>query len=124
MEEDFVTSEIVKKLKEKGYPLLKVRKQNGDPIIYDLPEEHPDWQNCDAYYIPTIYQVLKWLREKGIHIQSEICVSGWYCSIYTFSKEEKGLYDVNDMYLISGKIYDDYEQCILAGIEYTLENLI
>ena len=124
MEEDFVTSEIVKKLKEKGYPLLKVRKQNGDPIIYDLPEEHPDWQNCDAYYIPTIYQVLKWLREKGIHIQSEICVSGWYCSIYTFSKEEKGLYDVNDMYLISGKIYDDYEQCTLAGIEYTLDNLI
>lgn len=122
--EDFVTSEIVKKLKEKGYPLLKVRKQNGDPIIYDLPEEHPDWQNCDAYYIPTIYQVLKWLREKGIHIQSEICVSGWYCSIYTFSKDEKGLYDVNDMYLISGKIYDDYEQCTLAGIEYTLDNLI
>ena len=121
---DFVTSEIVKKLKEKGYPLLKVRKQNGDPIIYDLPEEHPDWQNCDAYYIPTIYQVLKWLREKGIHIQSEICVSGWYCSIYTFSKDEKGLYDVNDMYLISGKIYDDYEQCTLAGIEYTLDNLI
>ena len=122
--EDFVTSEIVKKLKEKGYPLLKVRKQNGDPFIYDLPEEHPDWQNCDAYYIPTIYQVLKWLREKGIHIQSEICVSGWYCSIYTFSKDEKDLYDVNDMYLISGKIYDDYEQCTLAGIEYILDNLI
>ena len=121
---DFVTFGIAKKLKEKGYPLLKVRKQNGNPIIYDLPEDHPDWQNCDAYYIPTIYQVLKWLREKGIHIQSEICVSGWYCSIYTFSKEEKGLYDVNDMYLISGKIYDDYEQCTLAGIEYTLENLI
>ena len=122
--EDFVTSEIVKKLKEKGYPLLKVRKQNGDPIIYDLPEEHPDWQNCDAYYIPTIYQVLKWLREKGIHIQSEICVSGWYCSIYTFSKDEKGLYDVDDMYLISGKIYDDYIQCILAGIEYTLDKIL
>lgn len=121
--EDFVTSEIVKKLKEKDYPLLKVRKQNGDPIIYDLPEDHPDWQNCDAYYIPTIYQVLKWLREKGIHINIELFNSGWFCSVHRFSKKEDDLYDIIKRYLFTGG-GNDYEKVAVAAIEYTLDNLI
>ena len=127
--EDFVTFEIAKKLKEKGYPLLKVRKQNVDPIIYDLPEEHPDWQNCDAYYIPTIYQVLKWLREEkkisveknfGMHpYEGSAC---WYCTIVKIS--ESGVREVLDNFGETCNVFDSYEDAELAGIEYVLDKLI
>ena len=125
--EDFVTSEIVKKLKEKG--LLKVRKQNGDPIIYDLPEEHPDWQNCDAWYIPTIWQVLKWLREEkkisveknvGMHpYKRDVC---WYCTIVRFS--ESGVREILDNFGETCNVFDSYEDAAISGIEYVLNELI
>ena len=113
--EEFVTSEIVKKLKEKDYPLLKVRKQNGDPIIYDLPEEHPDWQNCDAYYIPTIYQVLKWLREaKKIHVTVIAEYEDWF--------EYRITQLIKNTRCSGTTVYKTYDDAILAGIEYVLNN--
>ena len=126
---DFVTFEITKKLKEKGCPLLKVRKQNGDPFIYDLPEEHPDWQNCDAWYIPTIWQVLKWLREEkkisveknvGMHpYKKDVC---WYCTIVRFS--ESGVREILDNFGETCNVFDSYEDAAISGIEYVLNELI
>ena len=46
---EFVSSEIAHKLKEKGFPLLRVIKQRGEPIIYDLPKNHPNWQENLRY---------------------------------------------------------------------------
>lgn len=108
MAEDLVTYQISKKLKEKGFPI------NGKEIICG--------DNGVFIPTPTIYQVLKWLRETGIHINIEICVTGWYCSIYPFSKDENGLYDINDTYLCVGNIYDDYKEAALSAIEYILDN--
>lgn len=129
---DFVSFEITKKLKEKGYPLLKVRKQNGDPFIYDLPEEHPDWQNCDAYYIPTIDQVLKWLREEEkLHV--EPCVISReeveFAPKYTYwsfgiMNIEGGYFIYQEYHKFNDDRFDSYEDAALAGIEYTLDNLI
>lgn len=115
--EDFVTLEFAQKLKEKGYPLSRVIKQNGNPVIYDLPKNHPNWQDCKAYYIPTVFQVLKWLRE-----EKEIMVfpvystntSKWCCSIVNA--------DSLDTYKLS--LSDSYEQANLEGIEYVLDNLL
>jgi hypothetical protein len=119
MIEEFVTTEIAKKLKEKGYPLLKVRKQNGNPFMYDLPEEHPDWQNCDAYYIPTIYQTLKWLREEkrieanGCYDNDEEGWMGYVCEM-----------DIPDLYAFHAlKVHHkSYEEATLSAIEYVLNN--
>lgn len=64
-QEDYVSSDLARALKKKGYPLVKVVKDNGDkPLFYDLPKDHPDWSNCDAWYKPTLYQVQKWLRKE------------------------------------------------------------
>ena len=65
IQEDYASFELTRVLKQKGYPLVKVVKDNGDkPLFYDLPKEHPDWSNCDAWYKPTLYQVQKWLRKE------------------------------------------------------------
>lgn len=65
IQEDYVSSDLARALKKRGYPLVKVVKDNGDkPLFFDLPKDHPDWSNCDAWYKPTLYQVQKWLRKE------------------------------------------------------------
>ena len=65
IQEDYASFELTRVLKQKGYPLVKVVKDNGDkPLFYDLPKEHPKWNDCDAWYKPTLYQVQKWLNEQ------------------------------------------------------------
>lgn len=64
-QEDYASFELTRVLKQKGYPLEKVEKDNGDkPLFYDLPKDHPNWNDCDAWYKPTLYQVQKWLRKE------------------------------------------------------------
>lgn len=61
---EFVTYEISKKLKEKGFPLVD--------------------------YIPTIPQALKWLREeKKIAINVEFIPHVWQYKIFDMSFEER-----------------------------------
>ena len=65
IQEDYASFELKRVLKQKGYPLVKVVKDNGEkPLFFDLPKDHPDWSNCDAWYKPTLYQVQKWLRKE------------------------------------------------------------
>jgi hypothetical protein len=128
--EDFVPFEIAQKLKEKGYPLLRVIKQRGEPIIYDLPKNHPNWQNCNAYYIPTISQVLKWLREEkkiyiGISYMPKIInETGILNDFYYPTFQKIGLFE--PMFFIGeNNTYDSYEKAAIAGIKYVLDkNLI
>ena len=119
--EDFVTYEIAKKLKEKGYPMEEIPTGGIDnrnfPILYDLPKEHPNWQDCKAWWVPTISQVLKWLRDiKTISI--EPCATPHNCWYYMIKckGEIKATYMNNK--------YKTYEQAALAGIEYVIDNLI
>lgn len=122
---EFVSSEIAHKLKEKGFPLLRVIKQRGEPIIYDLPKNHPNWQNCNAYYIPTISQVLKWLREeKRLYLgityvpQIEKC-NDFYFPTIQYIGEFK-----STVYTKPTDNFNTYEEAVFAGIEYVLDNLI
>ena len=126
---DFVSFELAKKLKEKGF--------NAECHAYYEPLKHclnlgrvfktnSLAENYNCITAPTISQVLKWLREeKGYHIEfignacgylfviSDIPSKGGtdrYCSDYN---------GPND-----GGTWDSYEQAALAGIEYVLDNLI
>lgn len=148
--EDFVPFEIAKKLKEKGFRepclgyydvednvgLLYNTQYSDDlcPCQYtdllisynsgDIVSNLDDSGNCiDA---PTISQVLKWLREKkNYHIEfvgnacgylfiiSDVPSEGGtdrYCSDYS---------GPND-----GGTWDKYEDCVIAGIAYCIDNLI
>lgn len=124
MSKDYVSKELARELQEKGYPLKKVYRQDEAPLFYDLPQDHPDWSQCDAWYLPVIWDVLKWLREKhAIHIEILLGRNGWYFEIiqYEYYEEEKE-YDCK-LKTIS-VIYDSYEETAIAGIEYVLDNLI
>lgn len=104
--EDFVTFEIAKKLKEKGFPIKT--KTEGKWGLTELKE---------VDILPTISQVLKWLRdEKGLHI----CISlGEFSDwVYDISKIE------GNVFCEAMDDFHSYEEATLAGVNYCLENLI
>lgn len=114
---EFVTFEIAKKLKEKGFR-EKVNAYYGKrENIFDV---HPALDMNDADYrasAPAISQVLKWLRE-----EKEIMVfpifskytSRWYCAIV----------NTNPLAIYNFPLSDSYEQAAITGIKYVLDNLI
>ena len=129
--EDFVTFEIAKKLKEKGFD--EACYNYYEPLKHCLSELKTQFTNKEGEYYgiitaPTISQVLKWLRkEKKISIEPGIhCSLKWVCGIYGFND------DISDFTQYSNDgiddtvyiLYDSYEQAALAGIEYVLDNLI
>jgi len=69
--EDFITFEIAKKLKEKGFTLSKneiIAKFNSDGVWHSqLYCNYYETMDNEEVISPTISQVLKWLRvEKNI----------------------------------------------------------
>ena len=148
MNKDFVTYELAKKLKEKGFrELCLVYYTNDNTLYYNyshkagacytdcylshnlMPKDSVSGKFVDA---PTISQVLKWLREeKEIFIRVTLS--------YDYSTDADGeqvdrwtfwLFEVFSMgsgsliYTEEISEYDSYEQAALAGMNYCLENLI
>lgn len=127
---DFVSFEIAKKLKDKGF---------REECLYHYPCSGGDYAyanccpgddvNTDYLYqcnnkdsdrlidAPTISQVLKWLRdEKGIHV----CIA--------LGEFSDWMYDVSridgNMFCKAEDDFKSYEQATLAGVNYCLDNLI
>ena len=118
---------IAKKLKEKGY---QQEPKSGVPNQYyewdGLRNIHPlyveaVWYESEnkeyLYYAPTISQVLKWLREEK---QIEVVVLGqdyiggpYFADIFT-----------KDGLMNKAEPYPKWELAAIAGVEYTLDNLI
>ena len=128
--EDFVTFEMAKKLKTKGfscqYPFAMYNEKGvfhecytsvGNMQYYD----YDDFYEHD-YIAPTISQVLKWLRtEHHIHVSARPhyfvgTLLGWDVDIISWDDNVKSAMGV------SGR-HKKYEEAALAGIEYTLDNL-
>jgi hypothetical protein len=135
--EDFVTFEIAKKLKEKGFPqrpdyfnyssyydwdgLRKIHSLSNASVWFD-----PNISRDNIYFAPIISQVLKWLREeKNIHMEIFL-YNGKYSyfvkSITQICKDDLFHKCLNED--TTDEEYDIYEQAALAGIKYVLDNLI
>lgn len=119
MAQDYVTVECAKLLQKKGFPLQKVSKNNGDrPLFYDWQIEHLDWSQCDAWYIPTLWDAKLWLIEKGLEVVAYY--SNW---------NQSWRYDVNDVskstdsILEFGNDYRKFTEALQAGIMKSLEFL-
>jgi hypothetical protein len=125
--EDFVTYKLAKKLKENGYP------QHWSDYDYIVENEYDDNFEVGSRYdrcfipehlptisAPTIYQVLKWLREeKKLHVHPE---PAYFSKVGLW---EVYIVNINDYVQCStNKEYDSYEDAALDGIEYVLDNLI
>ena len=120
--EEICTYEVAKLAKEKGFPLQKVIKQDGRAFFYELPQSHPDWANCDAWYLPTQSLLQRWLREeKGYYVypffDNESKRWTWVCRELTVDKWIQ-LLDFEERY------FDTYELALEDALKYTLENLV
>ena len=117
---EIVSFELAQKLKEKGFRektfgfYLLLIKLPQYPLTYITKNYNKE---DDFYSAPTISQVLKWLRGKNIHLYTDIDNEGWYFEI----KCLKTRFMVNTDFF---ERYNTYEQATLAGIKYTLDNLI
>lgn len=138
MNEEFVSFEIAKKLKEKGFECdHPFAMYNEKGVFHDLCTSaqymiSASGFECRCYYdyedfdehdcvAPTISQVLKWLREeKKIHCLPHFDqgIDKW---LFYIANPNAGCEFVE---FISGSIYDTYEQAALAGIEYAIDNLL
>lgn len=128
--EDFVPFEIAKKLKEKGFrEECFARYYCSDEAYFERNSYNPDTvsvfycynndEDLGRFYIdvPTISQVLKWLREKRIHLYTDIDNEGWFFEIKCLKTQVM----INTDFF---KRHNTYELATFAGIEYCIDNLI
>ena len=130
--ENFVSFEIAKKLREKGFREECLCHYIGKDLFYNIESPiannqlwfcHNKFDNIwhrDNYDAPTISQVLNWLREeKNTHIIVEITNNGWYYTVYP-----KVSFRNSKLKIISFENKESYEKAAIAGIEYALDKLI
>lgn len=121
--EDYVSYEVAKLLKEKGFdaPCRSYYTDYEDYIDFSYcNDELTDLQmGVWETLRPTHQMAMKWLREKGIHISIDTVISSSgniYFNIDTYS-EDSGRNHLVDF-------YDSYEEAVEAALKYCLENLI
>lgn len=144
--EDFVTFDLAKKLKEKGFPqrpdyfnyssyfcwdgLRKIHTLYNASVWFD-----PNINRENIYFAPTIPQVLKWLRvDRCFHVSPDL-MSDYSVDADDNICEEWTYWSYSIHHIIDGPIYRDYNQfdhieyrsweaAALEGITHVLDNLI
>lgn len=116
--EDFVSFDLAKKLKEKGFDKYCCRAYSEIGCFNDT-DTYKDSEEFYCY-APQISQVLKWLREEK-RIEVNACWDNFDAKWIGYASEmEKpdlvGYYTSID--------YDSYEEAAIASINWTLDNLI
>ncbi len=140
VKEDYVSFEIAKLLKEKGFigeseigDRCGFYEQNKEypsqiNLVYDdLNNSELEWNECLRF---THQMAMKWLRkEHDIFIKINMIQDGMYDAINDFVyKEPIFQYEIigfngNDVYWLRGE-FNSYEEAIESAIKYCLENLI
>ena len=116
---EFVTFEISKKLKEKGFDWETSNIYRQELTLTCKYEDYPK---------PTISQVLEWLRKEH-HLHFEVVGAAYGYNLIISDTPDKGGTDryyshANDDGPNYAGAWDDYDDCVLYGIEYVLNNLI
>lgn len=110
-EEYYVSLEVAKLLKEKGYNELCTGCYRNDKFMNINSFNDADMFGGDFYSAPTLYEAQKWLISRGIYI--DISIYGkfeWSYTIYHFNDE----YCINGDYIENN--YTSYEKALNAGI--------
>jgi len=117
--EDYVSLEVAKLLKEKGFgvPCLSQYTERGTIWNCQEPENFNATEGC--YSRPTLYEAAKWFRENhNIHIDVK-CTAyfkplnrcDYICEIFALSSHQ----------FIDTEIYHKYEEALNAGIHEALK---
>lgn len=124
---DFVTFEIAKLLREKGYPQSR---QNAFAIYNEEGEWYSLARSLDTfdftfgfndgvYVCPTTEQVMNWLRDhKKLHIN----ISYTYLRTPTWRYEVQKIDDFGLWF--SEESFQSYKEAVSAGIKYIIDNMI
>ena len=126
IEEDYVSFETAKLLKEKGFPQSTFRCH----YIIDVNSHYKSFENRCGFgdydiIAPTLAMAMKWLREKhNIVVEPFIREGAEY--VWFIHRIETMF---NKKYLVfcwgsKNTKYERYEQACEAAIKYCLENLI
>ena len=132
MKDDYVSFEIAKLLKEKGFDgdtsSCYILEDSTHHIMYDkvVQSEYYESQDSNEHghliQAPTHQMAMKWLREKGIYIT---IVYGDYPSLnkvfWTPQIDSLEGFDLPNSFY---EEYDKYEVAVEAALKYSLENLI
>lgn len=145
MKEDFVTYGLAVKLNEKGFPIEKSNLQDSSILLYNLLHVKKINSQNEAYRLPSIYQVLKWLREeKNIDVEVHAVVGILGCKVYipyisTYTefalesspdivryrqKKFNTTIPLKHEIIPAHKHFEEWEEAALDAIEYVIDNLI
>lgn len=129
IEEDYVSFEIAKLLKEKGFEqntnLLPYYTDNGNLFTGDINTPHIRYYNAAS--APTLQMAMKWFREKHcIFIATEF---GWFHGDYEYQASVVKMNPTMPPTLdsidhIKGFRNKSYEIACEAAIKYCLDNII
>jgi hypothetical protein len=121
--EDFVSFNVAKLLKEKGFDELCIFKYSSEGVRMKAGVAIDEWQNSelddDECSCVSHQMAMAWLREvHGIDVVIEISDPSvkdrkYYCMIWDGN---------NNSYILD--LFNSYEECVEAGIKYCLENLV
>ena len=121
--EDYVSFEVAKMLKEKGFNENCYASYNGNGKLYKFDEEVDDntpyWSNA-----PTLQMAMKWLRE--VH-NIFICINMVGNGDDSYVLFTYNIYQNKNYKLIFGSNipkYNSYEEAVEEALKYCLENLI
>ena len=129
--EDYVSYEVAKLLKEKGFNEPCFYYYKDKVLMFSPFLKGRNSYQTDTYSAPTHQMAMKWLREKGFHINAPISydysvdadgnvVDKWtfwtFEILSSFSGELIYTEEVNEYY--------SYEEAVEAALKYSLENLI
>lgn len=150
--EDYVSFEIAKLLKEKGFDgeCRMIYREHDMQMIYHTPkpndlldfttnrkkiEKHSKKNHCEYCLCPTIQMALKWLREvHKIHIDvfigsdesydaDGVMDDEWHFWTYYITNTSGDM--IYDAYNEVNVIeYQSHEEAVEAALKYALENLI
>ena len=127
--EDYVSFEIAKLLKEKGF---------NEGCMYYYPDSHTQlisYMDCkqsdmfgpEACIAPTLQMAMKWLREVHNIIISPYALSlGYYFEIFDLTNRD--ITGCKPLYIVGipnkEEVLNTYEKACDVAIKYCLENLI
>ena len=125
--EDYVSFEVAKLLKEKGFDWNTDKQFNSDKIVgdYNITDRsrYPE-RYLDA---PALQMAMKWLREvHHLHCNIGYDNVNWYWDVQTVCKPvtEETSPKILPAIATIGFTYNTYEEACEAAIKYCLENLI
>ena len=123
IEEDYVSFEIAKLLKEKGFDGGVCKNSPHYAYNSDGQFSGPSWDT--EYTAPTLQMAMKWLREKyRVHIMVNCIGSENYIPTIQFTHNSKDITLEGKKSKMGGNGFDSCEEACESAIKYCLEKFI